>query len=601
MTANPTSASTTITIGTATCGVSAGADKVLNKFNTIITEHDALKGDKAAILETGCMGMCYAEVLVEVKNGDGKSYLYGNVTPDRVERIVNEHIIEGKPINDWLILEDLQTGSEAAFLEKQKRIVLRNCGQIDPMSIDDYIEKGGYKAIEKALKSMSRDDVIQCVLDSGIRGRGGGGFPTGTKWKFAKASPGEIKYVICNADEGDPGAFMDRSVLEGDPHAVLEGMLLCGYAIGAPYGYIYCRAEYPLAIVRLKQAIKQATKRGYLGDNLFGTDFSFKIKIKEGAGAFVCGEETALIASIEGERGTPRIRPPYPAVKGLWGKPSNINNVETLANLPWIVEKGANAFASMGTDDSKGTKVFAMAGKVKRSGLVEVPMGLTIKEIVFDICGGIVNDKEFKAVQMGGPSGGCIPASMADTPIDYARINQTGAIMGSGGMIVLDEATCMVELARFFLEFTQRESCGRCTSCRVGTLRMLEILERLVVGEGKEGDIEELESLGKQIISTSQCGLGQTAPNPVLTTIKYFREEYEAHIKDGRCPAHSCPQLVNYVINPDICNGCTACVRVCESKAILGQRNEVHTIDQDVCTKCGKCITICTTEAIYKD
>ncbi|MCK5797624.1 MAG: NADH-quinone oxidoreductase subunit NuoF [Deltaproteobacteria bacterium] len=594
---------TTITVGTGTCGVSAGANKVIEKLQSVL---DTKNLKHAALAETGCMGMCYAEVLVEIKNGDGIKYVYGNITPERVERLIDDHIVAGKPIDEWLVLKEdksksLLAGIEKGFIKKQERIVLRNCGQIDPMSIDDYVAAGGYTALDKALKTMSRENLVQEILDSGLRGRGGAGFLTGMKWKFAHDAPGAEKYVICNADEGDPGAFMDRSVLEGDPHSVLEGMLLCGYAIGAHAGYIYCRAEYPRAIVRLNKAIADATERGFLGENIGGTDYSFTLRIKEGAGAFVCGEETALIASIEGERGTPRIRPPYPAAKGVWGKPTNINNVETLANIAWIVNHGAEAYAALGTKDSKGTKVFAMAGKVKRSGLVEVPMGITINEIVFDVCGGIVDDKKFKAVQMGGPSGGCIPASLGDTPIDYQRINETGAIMGSGGMVVVDEDTCMVELARFFLEFTQKESCGRCTSCRVGTLRMLEILERIVAGDGKEGDIEELQSLSTQIKSTSQCGLGQTAPNPVLTTIHYFRDEYEAHIKDKRCPAHSCPLLVDYVIKEDLCTGCQACVKVCEANAITGDRNVPHVIDPDTCIRCGKCITVCTFDAIYKD
>jgi len=550
--------------------------------------------------ETGCMGMCYREVLVEVNGGAG-AFLYGNVNPERAQRIFHEHVQGGTPVDDWLVLRDYATGPEESFLNKQQRIVLRNCGYIDSMSIDDYLERDGYKAIGKVLHTMTPDELVQIVADSGLRGRGGAGFLTGNKWNFARQSPGNDKYVVCNADEGDPGAFMDRSVLEGDPHSVLEGMLICGYAIGASHGYIYCRAEYPRAIVRLNNAIAQATERGFLGDNILGTDFCFHIKIKEGAGAFVCGEETALIASIEGHRGTPRIRPPYPAVRGLWGKPTNINNVETLANLPWVMLNGPQALAAMGTDDSKGTKVFAMAGKVKRSGLVEVPMGITINEIIFDVCGGIVNDKKFKAVQMGGPSGGCIPASLGNTRIDYQQINKTGAIMGSGGMIVLDESTCMVELARFFLEFTQNESCGKCTSCRIGTLRMLEILNRIVEGNGEPGDIERLEQLGSYIKETAQCGLGQTAPNPVLTTLKYFKSEYEEHIINKRCPAHSCMQLVDYIIDPAICTGCTVCARNCPAGAISGEKKQAHQIDQAKCIKCGKCITMCNFGAIMKD
>jgi NADH-quinone oxidoreductase subunit F len=587
----------TITIGTGTCGVSAGADTVLSEFQQLAGGQNA--GD-VQIGETGCMGMCYKEVLVEVDDGKD-AFLYGNVNPEGAQRIFQEHVRGGTPVEDLLVLHNYERGKEESFLNKQRRIVLRNCGHIDPMSIEDYLERDGYKAIDKALHTMRPEELIGVVADSGLRGRGGAGFLTGNKWNFARQSLDDEKYVVCNADEGDPGAFMDRSVLEGDPHSVLEGMLICGYAIGASHGYIYCRAEYPRAIVRLNNAISQATERGFLGDNILGTDFSFHIKIKEGAGAFVCGEETALIASIEGHRGTPRIRPPYPAVRGLWGKPTNINNVETFANLPWVILNGSQALAAMGTDDSKGTKVFAMAGKVKRSGLVEVPMGITINEIIFDICGGIVNDKKFKAVQMGGPSGGCIPASLGNTRIDYQQINKTGAIMGSGGMIVLDESTCMVELARFFLEFTQNESCGKCTSCRIGTLRMLEILKRIVEGKGEEGDIERLERLGSYIKDTGQCGLGQTAPNPVLTTIKYFRSEYEEHIVNKRCPAHSCMQLVEYAVDPGTCTGCSLCARNCPAGAISGEKKQAHQIDPAKCIKCGKCITMCNFGAIMKN
>jgi len=588
---------TMITVGTATCGMSAGAGKVVETFQKLLAGGTS---KPVTLSETGCMGMCYREVLVEVSDV-GESILYGNVTPEKAERIFSDHVIGGKPVTEWVVLKNFKEGPEAGFLERQQRIALRNCGYIDPMSLDDYLERGGYQAIARTIKEHTPDELIADITTSGLRGRGGAGFPTGVKWQFARQQQNKVKYIICNADEGDPGAFMDRSVLEGDPHSVLEGMMLAGYAIGAPYGYIYCRAEYPLAIKRLKQAIADATERGYLGRAWPGTDFSFQIKIKEGAGAFVCGEETALIGSIEGRRGTPGIRPPYPAVRGLWGKPTVINNVETLANLSWIVLNKPESFASIGTEKSKGTKVFAVTGKAKRSGLVEVPMGITINEIIYDICGGIKEDKKFKAVQMGGPSGGCIPASMGDTQVDYDKINATGAIMGSGGMVVMDETTCMVEMARFFLEFTQNESCGKCTSCRIGTLRMLEILERIVEGKGKEEDISLLLELGDQIRSTAQCGLGQTAPNPVLTTVKYFRDEYEAHIQQKKCPAHSCALLVNYIIDPAKCTGCTVCARDCPSGAIRGEKKKTHAIDPQTCIKCGKCITVCNFEAIYKD
>ncbi|UCD63053.1 MAG: 4Fe-4S binding protein, partial [Candidatus Zixiibacteriota bacterium] len=438
------------------------------------------------------------------------------------------------------------------------------------------------------------------VEASGLRGRGGAGFPTGKKWRFAREAPGDDKYVICNADEGDPGAFMDRSILEGDPSAVLEGMIIAGYAAGADEAYIYVRAEYPKAIARLRQAIAQARKKGFLGENIFDSGYAFNIKIKEGAGAFVCGEETALIASIEGKRGMPRFRPPFPAQAGLWGKPTNINNVETYANVPWIILNGGDAYASYGTDDSKGTKVFAMAGKVKRTGLVEVPMGVTINEIIFDVCGGIIDDKQFKAVQMGGPSGGCIPAGMCDIRIDYQQINKTGAIMGSGGLVVMDETTCMVDVAKFFLTFTQAESCGKCTFCRIGTKRMLEILERITAGEGTIQDLDNLDELSGQIKAASLCGLGTSAPNPVLTTLKHFREEYVAHIEEKKCPAHVCSALLTYTIN-EKCTGCTVCATACPTEAILGERKKIHMVDQNKCIKCGKCFTVCRFDAVVKD
>ncbi|MCX6248146.1 MAG: 4Fe-4S binding protein [Bacteroidetes bacterium] len=471
---------------------------------------------------------------------------------------------------------------------------------MDPESIEEYEEREGYKAIAKiAVGKIARTEVIQTVLDSGIRGRGGGGFPTGLKWKFANANKSEEKYVICNADEGDPGAFMDRSVLEGDPHSVLEGMIIAAYAIEANQGVIYCRAEYPLAIKRLNIALKQAREKGYLGKNIAGIEgFDFDIYIKEGAGAFVCGEETALIASVEGERGMPRKRPPFPAASGLWKKPTNINNVETFANIPWIILNGAAAFAAYGTEKSKGTKVFALAGKVNHSGLVEVPMGMTIRDVIFKLGGGIKKDKKFKAVQMGGPSGGCIPEYLSDTIVDYDSVNATGAIMGSGGMVVMDETTCMVDVAKFFLDFTRKESCGKCTFCRMGTMRMLEILERITDGKGAEGDLEKLEELAYQIKDNSLCGLGQTAPNPVLTTIKYFRDEYEAHIFHKKCPAKVCRPLLTYTVDAEKCTGCMVCLKNCPVKAITGERKQVHFINQDICTKCGACFTKCKFDSI---
>ena len=582
----------TVKVGLGTCGISAGGEKVFRAFQDELKEHP-----QAFVLkETGCVGMCYREVLVEVSNGNGSGYIYGEITPDRVGRIVEDDILGGGSINEWIV----GGGAEEGYFENQKRIVLRNCGVIDPGSIDEYIEVGGYKALKTVLAKLSPEDVISEVEKSGLRGRGGGGFPTGTKWKFTRGAKGDKKYIICNADEGDPGAFMDRSVLEGDPNSVIEGMIIAGYAIGADEGYIYCRAEYPKAIARLRLAITQAKKMGLLGENILDSGFSFNVKIKEGAGAFVCGEETALIHSIEGKRGMPRFRPPFPAQSGLWGKPTNINNVETFANIPWIISNGGDAYAAFGTENSKGTKVFAMAGKIKRSGLVEVPMGIKINEIIFDICGGIVDDKKFKAVQMGGPSGGCIPAAMCDIQIDYQQINKTGAIMGSGGLVVMDETTCMVDVAKFFLTFTQSESCGKCTFCRIGTKRMLEILERICDGHGTMEDLANLDELSNQIIEASLCGLGQTAPNPVLTTLKYFRDEYEAHIVDKKCPAHVCPTLLTYTIN-DACTGCTVCAKACPTDAIAGEKKELHVVDQDKCIKCGKCFTVCRFDAVIKD
>ncbi len=586
-----------IRVGLGTCGISAGGDAVYKELEKEIKT----KKLDVKLKETGCMGMCYEEVLVEVLDA-GHSFLYSKMTADKVVRVVDEHLAAGKPVEEWLAAPAVEADSSPAndFMSGQQRIVLRNCGIIDPASIDEYIAHDGYKAIRQTISSRTPEEIIELFIKSGLRGRGGGGFPTGLKWKFARQAKGDKKYIICNADEGDPGAFMDRSILEGDPHAVLEGMMIGAYAIGAGEAYIYVRAEYPLAVKRLETAIKQCEDKGFLGKNIFASAINFKIKIKEGAGAFVCGEETALIASIEGKRGVPRIRPPFPANKGLWGKPTNINNVETFANIPWIVLNGAEAYAAYGTEKSKGTKVFALAGKIARSGLAEVPMGISINDIVFRIGGGIKDDRRFKAVQMGGPSGGCIPAHMGDLKIDYDEITRTGAIMGSGGLIVLDDSTCMVDLARFFLDFTQNESCGKCTFCRIGSKRMLEILERITLGEGKEGDIELLQDLGQKIKESSLCGLGQTAPNPVLTTIKYFREEYEAHIKEKRCPAHSCAALLTYRVVAEKCTGCTLCARKCPVDAISGEKKTLHVIDEEACIKCGLCFDACRFDAVEK-
>ncbi len=554
------------------------------------------------VVETGCHGFCEMGPIVIVYP---EGIFYCQVKSEDVKEIVEEHLLKGRPVKrlmfkDRITEEMVPHYNDIDFYKKQNRIVLRNCGFINPENIKEYIARGGYEALAKALTEMTPEQVIGEVKASGLRGRGGGGFPTGLKWGFARAAKGDKKYVICNADEGDPGAFMDRSILEGDPHALIEGMAIAGYAIGADEGYIYVRAEYPLAIKRLKIAIAQAHEMGLLGEDIFRSGFNFKLNIKEGAGAFVCGEETALIASIEGRRGEPRVRPPFPANKGLWGKPSNVNNVETFANVSKIIAKGSQWYASMGTEKSKGTKVFALTGKVKNTGLAEVTMGLTLREIIFDIGGGIINNKKFKAVQIGGPSGGCIPEELLDLPIDYDSLIQAGAMMGSGGLVVMDEDTCMVELARFFLNFTQLESCGKCTPCREGTKIMLDILERITKGEGKEGDIELLQSLAETIKSTALCGLGQTAPNPVLATLRYFRDEYEAHIKEKRCPAGVCSALTSYTILEDKCKGCTACARVCPVQAISGEVKKPHKIDSSKCIKCGACMETCKFSAIIK-
>ena len=587
---------TTILVGYASCGIAAGARDVRAVLETKLEESDAA----AELKQTGCMGICFDEPIVEVHDQNGR-FVYRKVNERKAARIFDEHVVGGKPVEGFLFheLSDSTREPKYVMFAQQERIALKNSGVIDPEDIDDYLAVEGYDALKKCLEKMTPDEVLQVVTDSELRGRGGGGFPAGIKWGLCKKFEDDQKYIICNADEGDPGAFMDRNLLEGDPHAVLEGMAIAAYVIGASESYVYARAEYPLAIHRLRIAIDQARERGYLGKNILGSGFDFDIKIKEGAGAFVCGEETALIASIEGERGMPRIRPPFPAEAGLWGKPTNNNNVETYANVPWIIRNGADAYKKFGTEKSTGTKVFSLAGKIERGGLIEVPMGMTLREVIFDIGGGIERKREFKAVQLGGPSGGCIPASLLDTPVDYDSIVATGAIMGSGGMVVMDQYTCMVEVARYFLGFTQKESCGKCTFCRLGTLRMLEVLDRIITGEGREGDIEELENLAGQIKGASLCGLGQTAPNPVLTTIKYFREEYEAHINDKCCPAGVCKPLITFHITAEDCTGCTACKKVCPSDCITGSKGVAHDIVLDDCIKCGACREVCPTGAVY--
>ena len=575
-----------------------GAVEVRDAFKISIKEH-GLTG-KVDLVETGCHGFCARAPVVAI---DPYGFFYQQITPHDVDHIVKTSLINGKAVEKFLYLHPLTNQHIAVekdipFYRNQMKIVLRNCGQIDPTSIEDYICKDGYLAIGKVLSSMSPDEVINEVLMSGLRGRGGAGFPTGNKWKFARSAKGDIKYLICNADEGDPGAFMDRAVIEGDPHTVIEGMLIAAYAIGAQNGYIYVRAEYPIAVTHIKQAVADAEAMGLLGDNIVGSGFNFHIKIKEGAGAFVCGEETALIASIEGRRGMPRTRPPFPAVSGLWGKPTNINNVETLANIPPIILKGASWYYGLGTEKSKGTKIFALAGKINNTGLVEVPMGITLEKIIYEIGGGIPEGKKFKAAQTGGPSGGCIPASMLDLPIDYDSLAAAGAIMGSGGLIITDENTCMVDLAKFFLSFTQNESCGKCVPCRLGTKRMLEILERITEGKGKPEDIERLKKMGSSIKDTALCGLGQTAPNPVLTTLQHFMDEYKAHIDEKRCPAGVCNSLIRYEIDTVNCTGCSACRKACPQKAISGKAKETHILDQSLCIKCGICHTSCKFNAV---
>ena len=581
---------------------SSGSAQLIERFEQQLKEKGLEK--EVQVVRTGCFGLCEAGPVVIVYP---EGTFYSRVKVEDVDEIVSEHLLKGRKVQHLVYVDHATKEStvqksldEVGFYKQQERLALRNCGVIDPENIDEYIAFDGYKALGKVLTEMTPEEVIKVVLDSGLRGRGGAGFPTGKKWQFAAASKADQKYIICNADEGDPGAFMDRSILEGDPHSVIEAMAIGGYAIGATEGYVYVRAEYPIAVGRLQTAIDQAREYGLLGKNIFGSGFDFDMHIRLGAGAFVCGEETALMHSIEGMRGEPTPKPPFPAVRGLFDKPSNINNVETYANIPLIINKGADWFKSIGTPGNSGTKVFALGGKINNTGLVEIPMGTTLRTVIYDIGGGIPNGKKFKAVQTGGPSGGCIPAEHLDIAIDYDSLTSIGSMMGSGGMIVMDEDNCMVDIARFFLDFTVDESCGKCTPCRVGTRRMLEILERITEGKGEEGDIEKLEALAENIKATALCGLGQTAPNPVLSTLKYFRDEYEAHIKEKRCPAHHCQKLLNYVIT-DKCRGCTLCSKVCPAGAISGTVREQHVIDTTKCLKCGACIEKCRFGAIIKN
>jgi len=575
-----------IRIGLGSCGVASGAEPVRD----ILQQAAERAGTPGVVKTVGCNGMCHREPLVQVVEPDGRITLYGNVTIETAQHIARRYIRR-----DWLSKWTRQDEgrvaepASAAYLAKQNRIVLENCGEIDPLSIDDYLARDGYHALERCRKQLSPEQVIAAITESGLRGRGGAGFPTGRKWALGRAQADPVKYVVCNGDEGDPGAFMDRAVLESDPHRVLEGLAIAAYAIGAAEGFLYIRAEYPLAVRHVRAAIQQARARGYLD--------SLRLEVREGAGAFVCGEETALIQSLEGKRGMPRLRPPYPVERGFRGKPTIINNVETLACVPWIIRHGAPAFARFGTPTSRGTKVFALAGKINRGGLVEVPMGVTIRDVVERIGGGIKNGRQFKAVQLGGPSGGCIPERLADTPIDYDALAETGAIMGSGGLVVLDDRDCIVDIARFFLKFTQAESCGKCTFCRIGTKRMLEILERLCAGTGRSDDIEKLETLADYVSRASLCGLGQTAPNPVTTTLRYFREEYEAHLREKRCPAGRCPALIRYRVT-DNCIGCTLCAQACPVGAIAYRPHEKHEVDERLCTRCDMCRQACQDDAI---
>ena len=579
---------------------SSGSDNVATAFVNEIKKAGLDK--EVAVIRTGCFGLCELGPVVVIYP---EGVFYSKMKPEYVPEIVEEHLLKGRPVTKYLFGEtvtekEIKPLEETTFYKKQMRVALRNCGIIDPEDIEEAIAMGAYEALGKVLATMTPEEVINEMKKSGLRGRGGGGFPTGLKWEFAYKQKETPKYVVCNADEGDPGAFMDRSIMEGDPHSVLEGMAIAGYAIGANHGVIYVRAEYPLAVKRLQIAIKQAREYGLLGENIFGTDFSFDVEIRFGAGAFVCGEETALLNSVMGRRGEPRPRPPYPAVKGLWNKPTIINNVETFANVPVIISNGAEWFSSIGTEKSKGTKVFALTGKVNRTGLIEVPMGTTLREIIFDIGGGIPDGKRFKAVQIGGPSGGCIPEEHLDTMIDYDSLISLGAMMGSGGLVVMDEDTCMVNVAKFFLEFIVDESCGKCAPCRIGTKRMLEILDKITSGKGEPEDIDRLEKLATTVRDTALCGLGQTAPNAVLSTLRYFRNEYEAHINEKKCPAGVCQALLSYSIVADKCRGCGLCARNCPVNAISGQLKQPHVINQEACIKCGTCFEKCPFDAIVK-
>ena len=608
-----------ITVGSATCENAAGANEVYGAIDGIIRE----RGLKDVTLSrVGCTGRCAMEPVVTVFEKGEIPVKYSFMNPQKAATVVESHVLQGKPVEALSMARGEESDSEFSeeelwedthlpdrfssvfgdvpFFAKQMRVTLRNCGVIDPESLDEYLVVRGYEAAVKVLTQMTPQEVINQVTKSGLRGRGGGGFPTGVKWNFAAIQKSEEKYIICNADEGDPGAFMDRSTIEGDPHTVVEGMIIGGYAIGAQQGFIYIRAEYPLAIRRLELAIKEARTEGFLGKGIFGTDWDFDLEIRLGAGAFVCGEETALIRSLEGSRGMPQPRPPYPAVRGLWGKPTVINNVETFASVPVVILEGADWFSSIGTEKSKGTKVFALAGQVCNTGLVEVPMGTSLRDVVYGIGGGIRDGKKFKAVQTGGPAGGCLPESYLDTPVDYESLTAAGSIMGSGGMIVIDECSCMVDVARFFLDFTQDESCGKCTPCREVTKRMLEILNRITSGKGAEGDIEKLLRLGDTVKRASLCGLGQASPNPVISTIKHFRDEYEAHIRDKRCPAGVCAALLTYTIDAEKCTGCGACRRKCPAGCITGKPKELHEIDQEACIQCGQCFDVCKFEAVDK-